>query len=162
MKILLIFALLLTLALASPSGRKRSKEEEDKIADDFFKKFNKNRGRSQKDIERRRRIVIDRFYEIEEHNERFERGEEIYEQGLNELSDLSDDEIAKSWTGLKVDENSSEESLNSTVPPLPKGDGRRGRAAAPAYWNWAQYTVVQPVQNQGGCGSCYVSLKLIS
>lgn len=126
----------------------RSKAEEDQIADEYFKKFSKNRGRSQNDIEKRKKLVLERFYENEEHNEKFQRGEELYERELNHLSDLSREEILRDWTGLKMPENIS---FNDTLPPLPKGVPRRPKAT-PSYWNWADYTVVQPVQNQGGCG----------
>lgn len=137
-----------------PPAPKLSNVEEDKIAADYFEKFNKSY--PPEEIELRKKILIDLFYEIEAHNERFKRGEELYERGLNQFSDLTDDEFIKYWTG-SIDEGTQSANYSDSPPPLPPQQGRRRkRSVAPTNFNWGP-PIVQPVQNQGECGSCYVS-----
>lgn len=134
-------------------GEKRSKQEEDEIVENYFKKFNK-RSKSLKEFEKRKQNVLKRFYAVEDHNEKFKQGLELYEQELNELSELDDEEVNQKWTGVKIPSDVGN-SFNNSLPPLP-GNSRRRRSTVPSNWNWAGTSVVQPVQNQGPCGSCYV------
>lgn len=154
MKFSIVFALTAIVVVVSAS-RRSPKDDEDKIVDDYFVKFNHRGGRSL-DYEKRKKNVLQRLHEIEDHNEKFKRGEETYEQALNQFSQLDDDELAN-YNGL--DESIEQEKPgNDSYPPI----DRVARGDPPANWDWAtKGYMVQPVQDQGSCNSCYVSCHFI-
>ncbi|KAG5669343.1 hypothetical protein PVAND_017231 [Polypedilum vanderplanki] len=129
-------------------------EEDVKVIEEFFKSRNFT-GRASRnvrtpEIEER---VRNRYRKIKKHNERFKKGEEHFEQGLNDFALLSDGEI-KNYFGYNPPPFETFD--NETLVPIIDPNARSGKAAEPDYWNWAeQGNIVQPVQNQGGCGSCY-------
>lgn len=87
-------------------------------------------GRSD-NIERRKRILIDRFNEIEEHNRKYRAGESSYELALNDISHLSNEELAQQKTGLlPKPANYSDNSLPADQ------DTKRGGRASPAAFDW--------------------------
>lgn len=96
-----------------------------------LKKENKIRlGRSD-NIEKSKRILIDRYNKVEEHNRKFREGSTTYELGLNEYSLLSDEDFVKQRTGLlPKPDNVTDGSIPATE------DRRRGGRATPAYWDW--------------------------
>lgn len=146
MKFLVIFTLFLAISTAI-------KEEE--IVDEYFKKYG-NRGVRSFDFEKRKKILLKNFNKINDHNAKFQMGIESYQQEVNGFSQLDDEEL-KVYGGFEMPEG-GEKVGNSSNPPDVKGELRRGRASIPDYWNWAEVPgVVQPVQDQGACGCCYVS-----
>lgn len=88
-----------------------------------------------------------------EHNKEFAEGLVPYELGINELSYLPYEEFIPKWTGLVEDTETNE----TGIPYEPElNTGRGGRADAPVNFSWLNTAgVVQAVQNQGGCGSCW-------
>lgn len=155
----LIILIVSLIAITLAQVKKLSKDEEREIVNEYFKTRRDGRNKRKEGNKEHDNNVIKRYYDVQEHNERFNNGEEDFEAALNDLSELNDEEIAANYLGYKEPEDAviPEE---SKVPVL--NETRAGRDALPASWNWADHgSVVQPVQNQGGCGSCYVSLGTI-
>lgn len=92
--------------------------------------------------------MIDRYLAVEEHNKDFSEGKVPYELALNEFSYLTYDELVQQRTG-------SSETNETGIPYVP--ELKRGRAAATdENFSWLNTPdVVQAVQNQGSCGSCW-------
>ncbi|CAG9812146.1 unnamed protein product [Chironomus riparius] len=134
---------------------KVSKEEEDKIIENYFQKFPLVRARRFSKFNEAKENILKHFYEAQEHNEKFRRGDETYEMELNELSALSDENLAKTRLGFIDQPNNDLQDDNSTIFSEIQNKFRSKRANIPEYWNWADHGIVQPVQDQGSCGSCY-------
>jgi len=84
--------------------------------------------------------------EIDLHNSQYEKE---YEQGLNQFSDLSDEEFKTLYlSGLTVPEGEWNVTEEETQALYDYGD-------APNAINWVEKGYVTPVKNQGHCGSCY-------
>jgi C1A family cysteine protease len=147
------FAALSLLIVTTLAIEQLSKDAEQKIINDYFNSRTTRSGRASRTTDHEQN-VIKRYYEVQRHNERFRQGIEDYEQTLNDFSELSDDEFAATRLGYNPPEKEVIDS-DSLVPVIDAGS-RAGRSSEPEYWNWAeQGSVVQPVQNQGSCGSCY-------
>jgi C1A family cysteine protease len=84
--------------------------------------------------------------DIDAHNERFSNGEEAYQQGVNEYSDLSVDSFNNKLNGFIQTE------LTERVLPIPNG---LAMARIPRSLNYTALGYVTPVKNQGLCGSCW-------
>lgn len=82
---------------------------------------------------------------IEEHNEKFESGEVLYEMALNQFSDMTHEEL-EMYTGLKLDDNEAK------VEPFPNFDPSFN---APSSIDYREKGFVTPVKSQEQCGSCY-------
>lgn len=77
---------------------------------------------------------------VEKHNKE----NNAYQLELNDLAILSYEEVIALKTGLLEPQGKGNFSL-----PAPPPDNRRGRATAPASWDWTTVAgVVRPVQNQ--------------
>lgn len=113
--------------------------------------------------------------EIAAHNERFARGEVSFELGVNDFSDLSDDEFRDRFLmkNLSAMLPRSQNIISSPVQPTDGGPirntplaRRNGSDELPGDVNWSvdwrQLDVITPIKNQGGCGSCYAFAALAS
>lgn len=108
------------------------------------KVYNLRIGRSESDF--RKQTLLNRYYEIEEHNAS---GNATYTQSINEFSHLTEEELASQKTGYI---HRPEDHSDNYVEP----STGRGSRAAPASFDWRNTAnVVRPVQNQGNCGSCW-------
>jgi hypothetical protein len=75
--------------------------------------------------------LIDRYYQIEEHNKEFLNGKVPYDLKLNEFSHLSDEERTRQKTGvLPKPENYSDGSIPAVL------DVKRGGRAVPVSFDW--------------------------
>ncbi|VDN58123.1 unnamed protein product [Dracunculus medinensis] len=88
-------------------------------------------------------IFMKKLKKINEHNARYERGEESFTMALNHLSDLTQEEYKK---------------LNG----YRKGERRKGstfmrpfNVNIPDKIDWRENNYVTPIKDQGDCGSCW-------
>ncbi|XP_070509110.1 uncharacterized protein [Chironomus tepperi] len=148
-KLLLTFCLTIAVSLAF---EKLPPEDEDKIVKNYFQNFPKVRAGRAASLKNAKDNILKHFYEAQNHNEKFRNGDESYEMELNELSAFSDEALAETRLGFVDQPGSDSPQANSTIISQ---IFRTKRSNIPEYWNWAEHGVVQPVQDQGSCGSCY-------
>ncbi|KAG5678087.1 hypothetical protein PVAND_007789 [Polypedilum vanderplanki] len=123
-------------------------EEEEKIFDHWLRKHNVKVPHNEA-YNKWRANVIKKLNKIEEHNENFRSGKVGFEQVLNDLSHLSPEELKATKHGIVIPDNYKHDA--DKVAPVVT---RSKRADIPAYWNWADKGIVQPVQYQK-CSDCY-------
>ncbi|KAL7734839.1 hypothetical protein ACLKA6_011120 [Drosophila palustris] len=115
-----------------------------------FKSFKVSHGKIYKDISeelKRLQIFKDNKELIESHNKRFVAGEETYEMGVNEFTDMSSSEFERLMlTNMNTDD--LEEDIHNIYKPS-------ARTALPRSVDWRNFGAVNPVKNQGDCGSCW-------
>jgi len=85
---------------------------------------------------------------ILKHNENTEA---TYTLGMNAFGDLTADEWKARLGIRRVDQSAGMPAHHAQRPYKPFKAG----ATPPAAWDWRQHNAVNPVQNQGQCGSCW-------
>lgn len=101
-----------------------------------------------------KQIFFENYYKIQEHNERFENGEETFKMGLNQFSHMTYKNIVKNYFGLR--EHISKP-VNVKVPQVPFDPSSLPNVTLPTQFSWRKKEgIIRPVQDQGGCGSCYI------
>lgn len=103
---------------------------------------------------RRKSIFFETLLEIESHNERYFQGLETFQMGVNQFSDMTDEEFEQIYArndflNIPVSTNKTILSHPVTVKANPDKDP-----------NW--YTPLIPVKDQGRCGACWTSVKMSS
>jgi C1A family cysteine protease len=83
---------------------------------------------------------------IEQHNEKFARGEESYSRAHNHFSDMNKNEL-RSKLGFRA----PAEGQGPNATRLPVSAAVRGYES----WDWRDHGIVTPIRNQENCGSCY-------
>ncbi|XP_056439065.1 procathepsin L-like [Gadus chalcogrammus] len=97
----------------------------------------------------RRAVWEKKWRLVRRHNLEAEAGNSPFTLGLNQLSDMSTDEVNAKLNRLKEEDPASFDSWIST-----RWD--KGVEKVPESVDWRQYGLVSPVQNQGkDCGSCW-------
>ncbi|XP_038218967.1 ervatamin-B-like [Zerene cesonia] len=110
------------------------------IFEEFIIKYNKEY--DDDEYEHRLDVFKDSLRKINEWNEK---NPGTY--GLNEFSDLTNEEFSQIYLGFNG--NFSSEPIHLEIDEV-------GRSGPPEYLDWRDYGVVTPVKDQQTCGSCYV------
>ena len=114
-------------------------QEFDRWADTYGKNYDTTNEKSlrQQVFQKNRDVVI-------KHNAEYDNGVHSFNLELNHLADLTNTEYQQKMLGFSSDLATSAASTYDA----PNG-------TAPAAWDWRNHSnVVNPVKNQGSCGSC--------
>lgn len=135
MKIFLLFASVI-LAVSASSDQ------------ELWAKFKQEHGkiyRSLREEKLRFEIFKSTLRTIEQHNSKYENGEESWYMGINQFTDMNDEEFEETY--LKTIPPTVTKSDEQFVLPLD--------VSVPDSIDWRDKSVVQSVKNQGSCGSCW-------
>ncbi|VEN34857.1 unnamed protein product [Callosobruchus maculatus] len=133
MKLLILFS---AFALAVKAGHLSDQEA--------WEQFKIQHGKTYRSLlEERQRFVIfqTNLRIIEEHNKRFNRGEESFSAKMNHFGDLSRKEF--------------KDTLRLQVPHLERNYATFDDADVPEEFDWREHGAVTDVRQQGNCGSCW-------
>lgn len=148
MKILILFMVMIAVSVCHQSRNKRPikpSEEGMKIFQEWKIKFGKIYSTQAQEHEAAIKL-LDNKARIDEHNQKFSRGEVFFTQVLNKYSDMTSEELQKYLTGLAVPPEELEISGRSSPPTYKTG---------PSSVDWKTAGLVGPVLDQGSCNSCW-------
>ncbi|XP_062136114.1 procathepsin L-like [Drosophila sulfurigaster albostrigata] len=96
---------------------------------------------------KRIQIFVENKKLIDSHNKRYVAGEESYEMGVNKFSDMTPEEF-KTLVLTNLNPADAQEGIDYIYNPSAK-------ASLPSSVDWRLSGAVNPVKNQGSCGSCW-------
>nr|ADM53739.1 cathepsin L2 precursor [Lepeophtheirus salmonis] len=133
---------LAALAAGTSSPTQREIQEFESFVKEYSKSYHNRALRSLK-----LKVFVDNLREIEEHNANPKR---TWDMGINEFSDLTDEEFESKYMGYSP-MSSSAGLVTRTVAP------KQGNIKdLPESVDWREKGVITDVKNQGSCGSCWV------
>lgn len=106
---------------------------------------------NQTELAFRRAVWEKNLYLVMRHNQEVSAGKHSYSLGLNQLSDMTAEEINKKLNGFKLEEHL--DFRNGTFKDITG-------ISIPQSVDWRKEGLVGPVRNQGLCGSCWAFSSL--
>jgi cathepsin F len=120
--------------------------------DEFVRKYSKPYANEQSEYARRLAIYKDNLREINEQREALIKAGVEPWMGVNEFTDMTKDEFRNSG---RIMRNPTAVDARSCLANGVTMDRSKLPTDAPASWDWREHNVVNPIQNQGQCGSCW-------
>ncbi|KAL3314530.1 hypothetical protein Ciccas_006852, partial [Cichlidogyrus casuarinus] len=137
MKLVLLFATLFAVScLASDELELQPKWE-------LFKSEHGKNYETETENQMRHKLWLDNLRMVEEHNKRYENGEVTYYLAQNRFSDMTTEE-REQMNGFRMDER-----------PVAESEYVRSGEKLDESWDWRTKNAVNPVRDQGYCGSCW-------
>ncbi|KAI0242156.1 Cathepsin L1 [Lamellibrachia satsuma] len=115
---------------------------------EMFKKVHSKHYHCWWEEQKRKTFFQERVAEISAHNLEYDLGRHTFTMGINEYSDMSENEFSRTMNGLRY--NSS-----ATRFAQPLAAKECNVSSLPTNVDWREKGFVTPVKNQGQCGSCY-------
>lgn len=150
--LLLLISILISRSYAAPpKNRQKSFTSQERQIFQTWKQRHKKSYKSTVDEQKAMTNMLKNLREIEAHNKLYEAGKVSYRRAVWEQSDLNYEEKQKVLIGQKQvqivgNETKTGRLMASALSKL---------KATPAEVNWVKAGLVNPIRNQGKCGSCW-------
>jgi C1A family cysteine protease len=119
-----------------------------------WESFKRQYGKSytnQEEDDRHRRMWQDSKTMVQEHNQKFNRGESTFEMEVNEFADLSSGEL-DNFRGFEYEQTSTYDETSESDETI---KNRLLHTTITDEYDWRDGGFVTRVKEQGNCGSCY-------